>query len=393
MLRSLFAGITGLRSNQAMMDVVGNNIANVNTVGFKSSQTVFEDTLSQLVQGAGAPQGAQGGSNPAQVGLGVKLAGITTNFAQGAAQLTGRSTDMMIQGDGFFLVKNSGETLYSRAGAFSLDGSGQLVTPDGAVVQGWAGVNGVINANGSPSGVKIPIGVQLPPKPTANVKLGGNLPAGATVGTNVVASITTYDTQGTQHSMTYSFTNTAANSWNLVVTDGANPPSAPSALVFNASGQLTSASSVTIGGVALDLSGLTQFGGAGTASALSQDGTAAGSLQTFSISPDGTLVGVFSNGLKQSLAQISLATFNNPPGLEKVGGSMYRSSVNSGAPQLGVAGNGGRGMLAGGVLEMSNVDLAAEFTNLIISQRALQASSKVITASDEVLQDLVNLKR
>lgn len=393
MLRSLFAGITGLRSNQTMMDVVGNNIANVNTVGFKSSQTVFEDTLSQLVQGAGAPQGTQGGTNPAQVGLGVKLAGITTNFAQGAAQLTGRSTDMMIQGDGFFLVKNAGETLYSRAGAFSLDGSGQLVTPEGAVVQGWAGVNGVINANGSPSGVKIPIGVQLAPKPTANVKLGGNLPAGAAVGANVVASITTYDTQGTQHSMTYSFTNTAANSWNLVVTDGANPPSAPSALVFNASGQLTSASSVTIGGVALDLSGLTQFGGAGTASALSQDGTAAGSLQTFSISPDGTLVGVFSNGLKQSLAQISLATFNNPPGLEKVGGSMYRSSVNSGAPQLGVAGNGGRGMLAGGVLEMSNVDLAAEFTNLIISQRALQASSKVITASDEVLQDLVNLKR
>ncbi len=393
MLRSLFAGITGLRSNQTMMDVVGNNIANVNTVGFKSSQTVFEDTLSQLVQGAGAPQGAAGGTNPAQVGLGVKLAGITTNFAQGAAQLTGRSTDMMIQGDGFFLVKNAGETLYSRAGAFSLDGSGQLVTPEGAVVQGWAGVNGVINANGSPSGVKIPIGVQLPPKPTANVKLGGNLPASAAVGTNVVASITTYDTQGTQHSMTYSFTNTAANSWNLVVTDGTNPPSAPSALVFNASGQLTSASSVTIGGVALDLSGLTQFGGAGTASALSQDGTAAGSLQTFSISPDGTLVGVFSNGLKQSLAQISLATFNNPPGLEKVGGSMYRSSVNSGAPQLGVAGNGGRGMLAGGVLEMSNVDLAAEFTNLIISQRALQASSKVITASDEVLQDLVNLKR
>lgn len=393
MLRSLFAGITGLRSNQTMMDVVGNNIANVNTVGFKSSQTVFEDTLSQLVQGAGAPQGAQGGTNPAQVGLGVKLAGITTNFAQGAAQLTGRSTDMMIQGDGFFLVKNGGETLYSRAGAFSLDGSGQLVTPEGAVVQGWTGANGVINANGSPSGVKIPIGVQLPPKPTANVKLGGNLPAGAAVGANVVASITTYDTQGTQHSMTYSFTNTAANSWNLVVTDGANPPSAPSALVFNASGQLTSASSVTIGGVALDLSGLTQFGGAGTASALSQDGTAAGSLQTFSISPDGTLVGVFSNGLKQSLAQISLATFNNPPGLEKVGGSMYRNSVNSGAPQLGVAGNGGRGMLAGGVLEMSNVDLAAEFTNLIISQRALQASSKVITASDEVLQDLVNLKR
>lgn len=404
MLRSLFSGVTGLRTNQTMMDVVGNNIANVNTVGFKSSQTVFEDTLSQLVQGAGAPQPTQGlgGTNPAQVGLGVKLAGISTNFAQGAAQLTGRSTDMMIQGDGFFLVNSGGQTLYTRAGAFSIDGSGQLVTPNGAVVQGWQGVAGVLNTNASPSGIKIPAGVQLPPKQTANVALGGNLPAGATVGTNVVASITAYDSQGVQHAMTYSFTNTGANAWNLVVTDGTGAPSAPIALAFNASGAMTTpASPFTAtynfnGGtnnVKMDLSGITQYGGAGTASALSQDGSAAGGLQTFAISPDGTVVGVFSNGLRQPLAQISLATFNNPPGLEKVGDSMYRASVNSGAAQLGVAGTGGRGSLAGGALEMSNVDLAAEFTNLIISQRALQASSKVITASDEVLQDLVNLKR
>lgn len=402
MLRSLFAGITGLRSNQTMMDVVGNNIANVNTVGFKSSQTVFEDTLSQLVQGAGAPQASSGGTNPAQVGLGVKLAGISTNFAQGAAQLTGRSTDMMVQGDGFFLVRNGSELLYTRAGSFSLDGSGQMVTPDGAVVQGWAGVNGVINTNGSPGAVKIPTGIQLPPAQTANMSLGGNLPAGAAVGTNVVASITAYDAQGVQHSMTYSFTNTAANAWNLVVTDGTGTPSAPIALAFNSSGALTTpatpftATYSFAGGtnnVTMNLAQMTQFGGAATASALSQDGSAVGGLQTFSISPDGTVVGVFSNGLRQPLAQIALATFNNPPGLEKVGDSMYRGSVNSGVARLGVAGTGGRGTLAGGVLEMSNVDLAAEFTNLIISQRALQASSKVITASDEVLQDLVNLKR
>lgn len=403
MLRSLFSGITGLRSNQTMLDVVGNNIANVNTVGFKSSQTVFEDTLSQMIQGAGAPQATQGGTNPAQVGLGVKLAGISTNFAQGAAQLTGRSTDMMVQGDGFFLVKNGGELLYTRAGSFSLDGSGQMVTPDGSVVQGWPGVAGVINTNASPSGVKIPTGIQLPPTQTASVTLGGNLPAGAAVATNVVASITAYDAQGVQHLMTYSFTNTAANTWSLAIKDGATAiVPTPASLVFNSSGQLTSpaapftATYSFAGGtsnVTVDLSAMTQFGGASTASALSQDGSAVGGLQTFSISPDGTVVGVFSNGLRQPLAQISLATFNNPPGLEKVGDSMYRGSVNSGAAQLGVAGTGGRGSLAGGVLEMSNVDLAAEFTNLIISQRALQASSKVITASDEVLQDLVNLKR
>lgn len=401
MLRSLFSGITGLRSNQTMLDVVGNNIANVNTVGFKSSQTVFEDTLSQMIQGAGAPQASQGGTNPAQVGLGVKLAGISTNFAQGAAQLTGRSTDMMVQGDGFFLVKNGGELLYTRAGSFSLDGSGQMVTPDGSVVQGWPGVAGVINTNASPSGVKIPTGIQLPPTVTANVVLGGNLPAGATVGTNVVASITAYDAQGVQHLMTYSFTNTAANTWSMAVKDGATAiVPVPASLTFSATGVLTVPASpftaaypFAAGSTTISLAGMTQFGGAATASALSQDGSAVGGLQTFSISPDGTVVGVFSNGLRQPLAQISLATFNNPPGLEKVGDSMYRGSVNSGSAQLGVAGTGGRGSLAGGVLEMSNVDLAAEFTNLIISQRALQASSKVITASDEVLQDLVNLKR
>lgn len=399
MLRSLFSGITGLRSNQTMMDVVGNNIANVNTVGYKSSQGVFEDTLSQLLTSAGAPQGAAGGTNPAQVGLGVKVAGITTNFAQGAAQLTGRSTDMMIQGDGFFLVSDGSETLYTRAGSFSLDATGQLVTPDGSVVQGWQGTNGVINTNTAVSPVKIPISTTLPPAKTANVALGGNLSADAPVGTTLVASITAYDAQGTQHAMTYKFTNTAANNWNLVVADGANPPGAPIALVFSSAGVLTTPSPATAtysfsgGTVTMDLTKLTQFGGASTPSALSQDGSGLGTLQSFAISPNGTVTGVFSNGLKQPLVQIALATFNNPPGLEKVGNSKYRTSVNSGVAQLGVAGTGGRGMFAGGVIEMSNVDLAAEFSNLIIAQRALQANSKVITASDEILQDLVNLKR
>ncbi|HUW78792.1 MAG TPA: flagellar hook protein FlgE [Candidatus Nanopelagicaceae bacterium] len=399
MLRSLFSGITGLRSNQTMMDIVGNNIANVNTVGYKSSQGVFEDTLSEVLTSAGAPQGALGGTNPAEVGLGVKIAGITTNFGQGAAQLTGRSTDMMVQGDGFFLVNNGTGTLYTRAGSFSLDASGQLVAPDGAVVQGWQGAGGVISTNAAPTPVKIPIGTLLAPKQTAKAQLGGNLPADAVVGTSVVASITAYDAQGTQHAMTYTFTNTSANNWNLVVTDGTNPPGAPTALVFSNTGALTSPNPATAtysfmgSTVTMNISGMTQYGGANTASALSQDGSAVGSLQSFAISPDGTVTGVFSNGLKQSLAQIALASFNNPAGLEKVGDSMYRTSVNSGSPQLGIPGTGGRGMLAGGVLEMSNVDLAAEFSNLIIAQRALQANSKVITASDEVLQDLVNLKR
>jgi flagellar hook protein FlgE len=397
MLRSLFSGITGLRAHQTMMDVVGNNIANVNTVGYKSSQAVFKDTLSQMLKGAGAPQDGVGGTNPAQIGLGVQLAGITTNFTQGAAQLTGRSTDMMISGDGFFVTKAAGEDLYTRAGSFGLDSDGRLVTPDGAVVQGWPGVDGVINSNGAPSDVKLPIGILLPPKETGSVDLGGNLPADSAVGATFTQAITTYDAQGNGHKVSLAFTKTAANTWGVTASE-AGTALGTSSLTFDASGALTSAATATYtsstgSATTLDLAGLTQYGGGNTATILGQDGAAMGSLQSFSIGSDGTLVGVFSNGLKQPLAQVALATFNNPNGLEKVGGTSYRSTVNSGTTQLGSAGTGGRGMLSGGVTEMSNVDLAAEFTNLIISQRGFQANSRVITASDEILQDLVNMKR
>ncbi|MGN6244338.1 MAG: flagellar hook protein FlgE [Motilibacteraceae bacterium] len=397
MLRSLFSGISGLRQHQTMMDVTGNNIANVNTVGFKSSQTVFEDTLSQLLKGAGAPQAGLGGTNPAQVGLGVRLAGVNTNFGQGAAQTTGRTTDLMIQGDGFFTVRQGAEDLYTRAGAFNFDSDGRLVSPEGAVVQGWTAANGVINTNAAAGDVRLPIGTLLAPTPTQNGAVGGNLPAGAT--SPIVSSITVYDPQGNSHDLSYQFTPPVApaTDWSLATSLDGGAFSAGTALAFDSAGKLTTASpsAVTVpwGSVSLDISGLSNYGGANTVAALSQDGSSMGSLQAFSLSPDGTLVGVFSNGLKQPLAQIALASFNNPPGLEKVGSSMYRNTVNSGTAQLGTAGSGGRGLLSSGTLEMSNVDLAQEFTNLIVAQRGFQANSRVITASDEILQDLVNMKR
>jgi flagellar hook protein FlgE len=281
MLRSLYAGISGLRAHQTMMDVVANNIANVNTVGYKSSQTVFKDTLSQMVKGAGAPGAAPavtGGTNPAQIGLGVQLAAISNNFGQGAGQLSGRGLDQMIQGDGFFVVQSSGEQLFTRAGSLSLDADGNLVTPDGGLVQGWMGAA---------------------PDPTA----------------------------------------------------------APTAMT------------IPIQKNAVPL------------------------LQSYSIAPDGTINGVFAGDVKQVIGKLALATFANAGGLEKVGNTMFRASVNSGAPDIGAADTGSRGVLTGGVLEMSNVDLAAEFTNLILAQRGFQASSRVITTSDQVLEDLVNIKR
>jgi flagellar hook protein FlgE len=391
MLRSLFSGISGLRSHQQMMDVTGNNIANVNTVGYKSSTTLFEDTLSQLLNATGAPQPPNGGTNPAQIGLGVRLAAISTNFSQGAAQSTTRATDLMITGDGFFVVRNQGEQLYTRAGSFTFDANGLLTDPQGAVVQGWTAVNGKIDTNSTVGDVKLPVGTLLQPQATKNVTLGGNLPADTTSTSPIVSSITGYDIQGNKVTYTSSFAKVSPTSWDLTVTDGTQ--SVTQNISFAADGSTPTPTTITLGTVSIDVSGVTSYAGGASVASLKQDGSALGALQAFTLSSNGTLIGVFSNGLKQPLAQLSLANFNNPPGLEKVGNSDYRQSVNSGEPLLGVAGTGGRGTLQAGALEMSNVDLGQEFTNLIISERGFQANSKVITASDEVLQDLVNLKR
>jgi flagellar hook protein FlgE len=392
MLRSLFSGISGLRAHQQMMDITGNNIANVNTAGFKSSQSIFEDTLSQMLRPAGAPQGGNGGTNPAQVGLGVRMAAITTNFSQGAAQTTGRSTDLMISGDGFFVVRGGGEQLYSRAGAFSFDADGRLVNPGGQVVQGWTAANGAVNPSATPSDITLPIGILRQPQPTKSVVIGGNLPADSTATAPIISSITCYDQQGNPVTLSATFTKNSPTSWDVTVSDGTTT-SPTSTINFAADGTAPSTTAVTLGALTVHLDGLTSYAGQTTVASLDQDGSQMGSLQSFSIGPDGVLVGVFSNGLKQTLGQIALTTFNNPPGLEKVGDSMYRSTVNSGTAQVGTAGAGGRGLLQSGVVEMSNVDLAQEFTNLIIAQRGFQANSKVISTSDELLQDLVNLKR
>jgi flagellar hook protein FlgE len=391
MLRSLFSGISGLRAHQTMLDVTGNNIANVNTTGFKASQTQFQDTLSQVLTNAGAAQNGVGGTNPAQVGLGVRVAGITTNFQQGAAQLTNRSTDMMISGDGFFVVRKGNEQMYTRAGAFDFDASGQLVTPDGGLVQGWAAdAAGNIDVNGPLVDLRLPIATLMGAAATSRATFEGNLPADAELGTVLNRDVDVYSADGTVSTLSLAFTRTAAG-WDVSATlDGTT---ATGAMTFDAAGGLTSGGTLTVGGITVDMSTLTGFAGLTTVEAAGQDGRAAGTLQSFTINADGTLLGSFSNGLKQALGRVALSTFTNPAGLEKAGGSLYRTTVNSGDPQIGAAGTGGRGELTGGALEMSNVDLSAEFTNLIIAQRGFQANSRVITTSDELLQELVNLKR
>jgi len=390
MLRSLYSGISGLRSHQTMLDVTGNNIANVNTTAFKSSATQFQDTLSQLTQGAGGPQEQIGGTNPAQVGLGVRVAGISTNFSQGSAQSTGRATDLMISGDGFFVTKTGTQTLYTRAGSFDFDGAGRLVSPDGAIVQGYTAVNGVVSDGGPTSDVTLPLGVVAPAASTTSATVSGNLPSDAAAGTALVRDVQVYDNTGTARTVSLSYTKTAAG-WDVAGTDP-NGSTGTASLTFSGGAQ-TSAGTMTIGGIAVDMSKLTGFAGLTTVAVSNQNGRAAGTLKSYTLSKDGTLVGSFSNGASQAIGRVVLATFSNPGGLEKAGSSGYKSTFNSGNATIGTPGSGSLGSLQSGALEMSNVDLSQEFTNLIVAQRGFQANARIITTSDEVLQELTNLKR
>ena len=380
------------------MDVVSNNIANVNTTGFKSGNAVFEDTLSQTLRTAGAPTSSLGGTNPAQVGLGVKLAGISTNFGQGSAQNTGRATDLMIQGDGFFVVKSGPQQAYTRAGAFNFDTNGNLINSDGMLVQGWMGDGkGGINTDTTLANIRVPVGLVVPPTPSTKVGIAGNVTAGSTA--TMTLGATAYDASGLGHPLTVTLTPTGGTGpgYDVAVAD-TDPATTVTAnpITFTNGAYTAGDATVTMAdgtSVAIDFTGVTNYGGPKSLGVTSADGAASGSLQQFQIDQDGNIVGVFSNSQKLTLAKLALANFNNPPGLQKIGSTGFVETGNSGLPQIGVAGTGGRGQLLGSALEMSNVDLAQEFTNLIIAQRGFQANSRVITTSDQMLQDLVDIKR
>jgi flagellar hook protein FlgE len=395
MLRSLYSGISGLRAHQTMLDVTGNNIANVNTAGFKGSSTQFQDTLSQLTQAASGPQPTAGGTNPAQIGLGVRVAAVTTNFTQGSAQTTGKATDMMISGDGFFITSRGGQQLYTRAGAFGFDAAGRLVGPDGGILQGWAANDkGEVNTGGPLGDLVLSPTTTIPAAATTKVGFEGNLPSDAKDGDTLTREIEVFDATGSVRKFTLTFTATATpGNWSVTATDSKGPTTGTTTLGYT-DGKLSSGTpSVTVGGITVDLNALTGFAGLTTVAATTRDGSAAGTLEAFGLQPDGSLVGSFSNGVKQVVGRIALARFTNPEGLEKAGQSAYTGTANSGTAQIGAAGDPGFGSLASGALEMSNVDLSQEFTNLIVAQRGFQANARIITSSDQVLQELVDLKR
>lgn len=434
MQRSLFSAVSGLRNHQTRMDVIGNNIANVNTTAFKADRATFKESFSQVLTGASRPVQGQGGVNPLEVGMGMQLASIDTIFTQGSLETTGVATDMAVQGNSFFVVGQGGQSFYTRAGNFQLDADGRLVSPtNGFIVQGRMATDGVLN--GALTDIKLPAGQTAPAKATTQAALSGNLDSSAATITAVdpanptdaelaapenAASVTQtskgiYDSLGVKHDITLVAWKVAPNKWDFKVDlsslNGGGTPSTfgPGSLVFKSDGTLDATASTIPAikfkpaGNAADVSmtlnpgsgamGITSFASGNSALVRDQDGYTSGSLERITVGRDGTIVGAFSNGTNQALAQVALADFNNPGGMERAGDNMYTVSSNSGSPVIGYSGRETSSTIASGALEMSNVDLAQEFTDMIITQRGFQANGKMITTSDDMLQELIGLKR
>lgn len=407
MLRSMYTAISSLNLHQTYLDVVANNIANVNTYSFKSSSVTFQNQFAQTLWAGASPSGELGGVNPAQVGLGVQLGTITPDFTQGTLTSTGVSNDLAIQGEGFFVYSDGQNTFYSRDGSLAIDADGYLVNgATGFRAQGWlatgTGATASVDASGATSAISFPLNTALA-SATTYVNLGGNLNAETVGGEAYPATVGVYDSQGVLHSINLTFTKSATvdNTWSWAASgDGATQTGT---LVFDAEGQYVSGSgSITVTDTEgadpvtfdIDFSNMTQLATDSDASINASDGLEAGTFSGFYQTPaNGEIYGVYSNGMTQLIGLLAISSFTNPSGLASVGQNMYEISPNSGDPNVGAAGTGGRGTIASGYLEGSNVDLGQEFTNMILAERGFQAASRIITTSDEMLQELVNLKR
>ena len=479
MMRSLFSGVSGLKSHQTRMDVIGNNIANVNTNGFKSSRVTFADMLSQTQSGASAPDGNIGGTNPKQIGLGVSVASTDLIFNDTSAQQTGKNTDLALQGNGLFVVKTNSGQYYTRDGNFAFDALGNYVMHgNGGYVQGWmADANGSITTASQPGTITIPSGKAMDAKKTETINYTGNLNSSVPTiksmrdqnGTNVpgpasvsgtitsltlemsdgsTSTITTqnaavqytvgnsvpmttianvYDSLGNVHEVLLNFEKTPSaaaapgsyDTWkvslgttSIAEKDGSTTTlaMAPVTLQFDHNGKyvsgtgtttltLTNGAGSTVAGAAptatttatITFSDLTQFSGSNTQKADS-DGNAAGTLKEISVDASGIITGTYTNGVKRSEAQVAIAQFNNASGLTKIGGNFYQESNNSGVANIKTASDLGCSITPS-ALEMSNVDIANEFSDMIITQRGFQSNSKIITVDDEMLETVIGMKR
>lgn len=426
---SFYASLSGLSTNASALSVIGNNLANLNTAGFKGSSSQFQDLFNAAI----ANQGTQGNGNPMQVGLGASLGSVAQDFAQGSFQQTGSVTDMAMQGNGFFTLQNkTGSAVYTRNGNFTIDKTGYLVDSQGDKVMGWNANAGVVNPGGLPSPILLNMAGTSGGVPTSNLEIIANLDSTAAVGsTPFTSTVQVYDSLGATHSVTFTFTPTATvGQWNVAATatDGGTVAGMPTSVQFNSSGVLTS---YTLGGVTvtptaaapnnpvLTISGwtngaaanttnwllstptssggltkfLTSYAAASTTSGSSQDGFGAGTVNSLTVDQDGMIIGNYTNGQTIAMGQVAISTFLNENGLSKQGGNNYIATVASGSAAVGAANQGGRGGVLGSNLELSNVDVATELTRMIINQNGYQANSRVVTTANNLLQEVLNLVR
>lgn len=402
--------LSGLDACNTALNTISNNLANLNTTGYKDTTVNFQNMFYQLL-------GTNGSGDQLQVGSGSSVASINTNFAGGTVSDTGVDTDVAITGNGFFIVQNGSNSYYTRAGDFTQDSNGYLVTADGYQVMGYPAVNGVVNTNGGLVPIQLPMGETSPPTATTTMSINANLSASAAVGDSYNTSVTVYDSLGTAHVVSVDFTDTAAG-WTYAATvpstditggAGTNTTVASGTLTFDSSGKLTSTTpiAISIPGLAdgantlainWDLASssgtglITQVAGSSVTNSTSQNGATAGSLTSFTIGSDGTISGTFTNGT-QILGQVALANFANLQGLTNQGDNNYSATISSGTAVVGAPGAGSLGTLTGSALELSNVDMSTEFSNLIIAERGFQANAKSVTTFDQIAQDTINLIR
>ncbi|MGD0888273.1 MAG: flagellar hook protein FlgE [Acidobacteriaceae bacterium] len=405
---SFSIALTGLEANSVALDTIGNNLANLNTTAFKGQTTSFSDLFYQNI-------GSTGSGDALQVGLGTQVSGTNTDFSQGSLSTTTNSTDMALNGSGFFVVDQGGLEQLTRSGDFQLDQSGNLQTTTGAGVMGYAAANGVVNTNTPLTTLQIPVDATQAAQATENFGITANLDAATAVGGTFSTTITMYDSLGTSHAATVNFTKTADNTWSYAISLPAGdatgtPVNNTGTLTFNSSGALlTPAANVkgisfpTLSDGANDMTfnwdlynstGAPQIGqtvGTSTATASTQDGFASGSYKSFSVDSAGVISAGFSNGQTETIGQIAVASVTNEEGLTVEGENNYQTTAASGAASVGAPGAGGRGSIEDDTLEQSNVDISTEFANLIVAQRAFEANSKTVTTFDTVTQETINM--
>jgi flagellar hook protein FlgE len=415
--------LSGLNATSNAINVTANNLANLNTTGFKAATVSFQDLFAQSL----------GVVNRTQPGFGVATAAVTQQFQQGSLQSTGGNFDAAIQGDGFFVLKDpTGAQLLTRDGSFVTDANGNLITSGGQYVQGWTGLNadGTVNTNGPLGNIQIPTGSLRAPVATQNVQFNLNLNSSANSDSTSTFStpIQVVDSLGNTQTLTASFTKTGSNAWSYTITiptsalgasSGSTNPIASGNLTFDSSGNLTSPAAtppsvlnqvpIMVNGLADGASNLsvnwnlsdpttgasqiTQVAEPSAVSTSTQDGVAAAQLVKVGIGTGGSLVAQYSDGEQRTVGQIAVATVRNPSSLAAIGGNNYELSSNSATPVVGTPNTGGRGTIVGGQLESSTVDIATEFTNLIVYQRSYEANAKVVTSEDQLSQDTIAIKQ